>query len=161
MPNDLYVCLYVLMVHVLVAIDADLQTLLESTHTRNLFLDDLLELREFLNQRLQELTSENQSMLAFGQVCKPVYTYVYFISSKTCVNDTLSPCILITIKFGSGSEDLNVHSTEGVTEMLVNVNKVLGHLTKEKIHHLFLIKGSKRLVQTLNNYYFGRPTIFP
>lgn len=46
----------------------DLETVLGSTHTRNLFLDDLMELKEFLAQRISELSKESSSMLVYGQV---------------------------------------------------------------------------------------------
>lgn len=44
------------------------ETVLGSTQTRNLFLDDLMELREFLSQRQQELNSETTNILLAGQV---------------------------------------------------------------------------------------------
>ena len=49
-------------------LDADLETLLDSTQTRNMFLDDIMELKEFLGQRINELSQESSSMLVFGQV---------------------------------------------------------------------------------------------
>ena len=46
----------------------DYETVLGATQTRNLFLDDLMELREFLAQRQQELTMETTNILLAGQV---------------------------------------------------------------------------------------------
>lgn len=46
-----------------VPIATELQLLLENSMTRNLFLDDLMELRAFLSRRLQELTSETNSTI--------------------------------------------------------------------------------------------------
>lgn len=87
------------------AIDTDLQTLLESTHTRNLFLDDLLELKEFLNQRLQELTSENPSMLIFGQVYKTeiilwyiMFGSLVFIYKSLYIHSVLVYSLVVVLK---------------------------------------------------------------
>ena len=44
------------------------ETILGATQTRNLFLDDLMELREFLAQRQQELSKETTNILLAGQV---------------------------------------------------------------------------------------------
>ena len=49
-------------------LDPDLETLLGNTHTRNLFFNDVMELKEFLAQRIHELSTESSSMLAYGQV---------------------------------------------------------------------------------------------
>ena len=65
--TDFHACSYF---HVSCYSDPDLQTLLDSTHTRNLFLDDLMELKEFLGQRIHELSTESSSMLVYGQVYK-------------------------------------------------------------------------------------------
>ena len=46
----------------------DYETVLGATQTRNLFLDDLMELKEFLAQRQQELTMETTNILLAGQV---------------------------------------------------------------------------------------------
>ena len=46
---------------------SDMDSLLSSTKTRNLFLDDLMELKEFLSQRIRELSTETSGVL-MGQV---------------------------------------------------------------------------------------------
>ena len=51
--------------------EAELDSLLSSTKTRSLFLDDIMELRGFLSQRAQELSIERGILL--GQVSGPVY----------------------------------------------------------------------------------------
>lgn len=48
-------------------VDPELQPLLESPHTRNLLLNDMMELKEFLSQRLSELTSNNPTILGVEQ----------------------------------------------------------------------------------------------
>ena len=44
------------------------------------------------------------------------------------------------------SEELSMQSVESISEMLGHVMKILTHLTNQRTHHLFLIKGSQRLV---------------
>lgn len=50
----------------------ELDTLLGATETRAFFINDLLEMKEFLTQRLHELSHETTSSLAIGQV--PTHT---------------------------------------------------------------------------------------
>ena len=47
---------------------AELDTLLSNTSTRNLFLDDVIELKEFLSWRIQELSKDAESDVLLGQV---------------------------------------------------------------------------------------------
>ncbi|KAL5508879.1 hypothetical protein EMCRGX_G004141 [Ephydatia muelleri] len=49
------------------AVDPELQPLLESPQTRNLLLNDLMELKEFLSQRMAELTSNINTVLGVEQ----------------------------------------------------------------------------------------------
>ena len=49
-------------------VDPELQPLLESPQTRNLLLNDLMELKEFLSQRMAELTSNINTVLGVEQV---------------------------------------------------------------------------------------------
>ena len=44
------------------------QSILENVQTRSQFVDDLLELQEFLSQRLREMSSESSGMLFLDQV---------------------------------------------------------------------------------------------
>ena len=44
-------------------------TLLEDMTVRNMVLDDLMELQEFLQQRVNELSSDTGSLLLVSQVC--------------------------------------------------------------------------------------------
>ena len=64
-------------------LDPDLETLLGSSHTRNLFLDDVMELKEFLAQRIHELSTESSSMLDYGQVYRSniILIYIYCLLS--------------------------------------------------------------------------------
>ena len=39
-----------------------------------------------------------------------------------------------------------MQSEESISEMLSHVTKILDHLTNQRTHHLFLIKGSQRLI---------------
>ena len=62
----------------------DYETVLGATQTRNLFLDDLMELREFLAQRQQELTMETTNILLAGQV--GVASSAGFFKDKNSLN---------------------------------------------------------------------------
>ena len=50
----------------LLVLDGDTESVLENTLTRNLFLDDLHELREFLSRRSYELASDSSSPVQVG-----------------------------------------------------------------------------------------------
>ena len=48
--------------------DPELQPLLESPQARNLLLNDLMELKEFISQRMLELSSNTNTVLGVEQV---------------------------------------------------------------------------------------------
>lgn len=47
--------------------EEELETLLSNTSTRNLFVDDVMELKEFLSWRIRELSKDSDSDVLFGQ----------------------------------------------------------------------------------------------
>ena len=121
------------------------ESLLECPRTRNLLLDDLLELKEFLGQRLRELSSESSSMLLVEQVSGAHgrgFKFVGFVGGA--LEDNHVWIIPVKKQFAGGSEALEMQSKEAVEELLSHVIHILDTLTNSRTQHLFLIKSSPR-----------------
>ena len=114
-------------------LSAELETLLSNTSTRNLFVDDVIELKEFLSWRIRELSKDSESDVLFGQV-----------SSRPA-----AAAVLMHLCSPQFSEGLRPHGLESITPELACVASVLDLLTSARTQHLLFMKSSARYLDRM------------
>ncbi|KRT81674.1 hypothetical protein AMK59_5837 [Oryctes borbonicus] len=121
-----------------VAKENDAYTLLDNPSTQDLVLNDLMELKAFLNMRLYEMSSESD-LLSMSQIDAPTILQMQTIESLTSMSD----CVTVALNELLNKRTQHLHNIKHSARYV----DLLAASLKQKLNAIQRIKDSKQVLE--------------
>ncbi|KAI4471454.1 cdk5 regulatory subunit-associated protein 3 [Holotrichia oblita] len=116
----------------------DAYSLLDNPSTQNLILNDLMELKAFLNMRLYEMSGDSD-LLSMSQIDAPTLLQMQTVESLTSMND----CVTVSLNELLNKRTQHLHNVKHSARYV----DILAASLKQKLNAVQRIKDSKQIVE--------------